>query len=260
MQIYQGPHLSITHEKKHKRLVQFWTHSPQNIEAFKSEMLAYISLFKKHKPQQVMWLQENMTVFIDDDAKAWIEEYINIPAFEENCLILDEANYHPVAFVVGKDVLTHLEVVGVFNGETKSCILPKHFASEIEARDWLNKLPTESKAPLISEVTLKGTDENGNTVIEIKSASSDIEQTLRTIKDIVRENEFMKSNFNLYVLLTRREKEILKKYARGTTHQEIADEIHVSLHTVRTHWRNVKRKLAVNSNGEAFLFAKAFSD
>ena len=41
---------------------------------------------------------------------------------------------------------------------------------------------------------------------------------------------------------TKREKEILTLYATGIKHQNIADKLNISLFTMRTHWRNIKKK------------------
>ena len=51
--------------------------------------------------------------------------------------------------------------------------------------------------------------------------------------------------------LTEREREILDHIARGARNQEVADRMHIGLTTVRTHLRNIFRKLHVSSRTEA---------
>jgi|SRR4030095_4437549 len=51
--------------------------------------------------------------------------------------------------------------------------------------------------------------------------------------------------------LSRREQEILEQLSRGYRYKEIADKLHVSTETVRTHIRNIYEKLQVNSRAEA---------
>ena len=51
--------------------------------------------------------------------------------------------------------------------------------------------------------------------------------------------------------LTRTEKVVLGELATGRQLREIARELHVSLNTVRTHTRNLYRKLDVASRAEA---------
>lgn len=51
--------------------------------------------------------------------------------------------------------------------------------------------------------------------------------------------------------LTEREQEVLKLIAKGFAYSEIADILHLSVHTVTSHIKQIYRKLAVRSRGEA---------
>lgn len=52
-------------------------------------------------------------------------------------------------------------------------------------------------------------------------------------------------------LLTAREREVLRRLVEGDSTKAIADTLHVSLDTVRFHYRNIYRKLHVHSQSEA---------
>ena len=52
-------------------------------------------------------------------------------------------------------------------------------------------------------------------------------------------------------LLTPKEKEILRQLARGLRYKEIADEMKISIETVRSHARHIYEKLQVQSRTEA---------
>ncbi|HZJ84208.1 MAG TPA: helix-turn-helix transcriptional regulator, partial [Syntrophomonadaceae bacterium] len=58
-------------------------------------------------------------------------------------------------------------------------------------------------------------------------------------------------NQEVYRHLTLREIEILSLVGRQASNQEIADELFLSLSTVKTHLRNIFRKLEVKSRSEA---------
>ncbi len=52
-------------------------------------------------------------------------------------------------------------------------------------------------------------------------------------------------------VLTKKEKEVLKSLARGLRYKEIAEELNVSIETIRSHARNIYEKLQVQSRTEA---------
>lgn len=55
--------------------------------------------------------------------------------------------------------------------------------------------------------------------------------------------------------LTRREQEVLSLVAQGATDQDIADTLVVSIHTVKSHMRNILSKLHLGHRHEAALYA-----
>ena len=55
--------------------------------------------------------------------------------------------------------------------------------------------------------------------------------------------------------LTEREREVLALIARGQTNREIADELYLSLDTVKTHVRKLFRKLDVGNRTQAAMLA-----
>lgn len=57
--------------------------------------------------------------------------------------------------------------------------------------------------------------------------------------------------------LTTREEEVLVTVARGRTNAEIADELHISLSTVKTHLAALMRKLAARNRVEIAMWAYA---
>lgn len=57
-------------------------------------------------------------------------------------------------------------------------------------------------------------------------------------------------------ILTEREKEVLILVATGATNREVAEKLCVSIHTIKTHMRNILEKLHVSSRREAASVAR----
>jgi DNA-binding NarL/FixJ family response regulator len=59
----------------------------------------------------------------------------------------------------------------------------------------------------------------------------------------------------LYEDLTNRENEVLQLIAQGRSNQEIADELFITLKTVKTHVSNILAKLQVEDRTQAAIYA-----
>ncbi|MDX1544872.1 MAG: LuxR C-terminal-related transcriptional regulator [Christiangramia sp.] len=249
MKIYESDYLIIQYEKENDRFVQFWKASPPSFDILKEELLTYTGYYKKHRPSQALWLQQNFCLPLNKEIDEWIEENVNIPCVE--------CGNEKVAFVVGKDVLVHLSVMNSFE-EMSSVVSPNHFASEQEARQWLDETDTEDHQNSEMTILFEGIDEDGNSIIKIKRPSGDIVNTIRSFNNLLEENKFIKSNIENYSKLTKREKEILVVFSKGLKQQEIADELYISVQTLRTHWKNIKKKLGIRSLAEVIKYVQAF--
>jgi len=77
--------------------------------------------------------------------------------------------------------------------------------------------------------------------------SSRIARQVITSFQLYKNGSAIDSQYNL----TNREKEALQHLAEGSNYQEIADELYISVDTVRHHIRNIYKKLQVHSQSEA---------
>ena len=78
------------------------------------------------------------------------------------------------------------------------------------------------------------------------------------VSRLLEENNFLRNHYHQFSSLGKRETEILGLMAVGKTSTEISEELFISVATVDTHRRNIKRKLKVSSLYELSLYARAF--
>ncbi len=74
----------------------------------------------------------------------------------------------------------------------------------------------------------------------------------------MEESESSTKNAHLLASLTAREKQILVMMARDNTSKEISSTLFIAEDTVKTHRRNIKKKLGVGNYFDLLKFVQAF--
>lgn len=69
-------------------------------------------------------------------------------------------------------------------------------------------------------------------------------------------DEYQSDHSDLLLLLTSREREILTLLGENKSNQEMADELYLSISTVKTHLRSIYRKLGLRSRRDAQVILK----
>lgn len=98
------------------------------------------------------------------------------------------------------------------------------------------------------------------------SSASDIAEAIRRtysgeaiieeeVSEKLKENKENGNRRNLHEELTSRELEVLHLIAAGKSNQEIADELFITLKTVKTHVSNILSKLEVSDRTQATIYA-----
>lgn len=113
----------------------------------------------------------------------------------------------------------------------------------------------------LSNVRLFMPNEPGGSLklINVALSVDNISQASDKINSICEESTYAKKNYFKYLLLTKREKEILQLIASGYNSRYISDTLFISLHTVNNHRKNILNKLHLKGVIELIKFAVAFS-
>ena len=96
--------------------------------------------------------------------------------------------------------------------------------------------------------------------------TSSAEEILRAVKkvakgefaietEVSKKVEYHRNHIELHEDLTARERDILGLLAKGYENQRIADELFISLQTVKTHASNILSKLEVSDRTQAVVYA-----
>jgi DNA-binding NarL/FixJ family response regulator len=90
-----------------------------------------------------------------------------------------------------------------------------------------------------------------NSVVQAHTGGSPL--SMRIARKIVGHFQQLKKPQSETEALTKREQEILSLLARGFLYKEIADQLQISINTVRVHIQNVYEKLHVHSRSQAIM-------
>lgn len=75
---------------------------------------------------------------------------------------------------------------------------------------------------------------------------------------LLAENEFFRENLHKFLALGKRSKEVLRLVALGKSSAEIAEELNISIDTVNTHRKNIKKKLGISNTYDFTEYAHAY--
>ncbi|MEJ6980724.1 LuxR C-terminal-related transcriptional regulator [Pedobacter sp. P351] len=103
-------------------------------------------------------------------------------------------------------------------------------------------------------------DENNNPLLTITTSSPIDPKHHNTtkIQRLLDENTFLKKHYLEFSSMTMRERDILRVIAVGMSSAEIAKQMNISVATVDTHRRNIRRKLNAGSSYDLAQYARAF--
>ena len=247
MKIYQGKYLSIQYNKTKSLFTQTWNLQITKIEDFKQELLEYTKQYEKYRPKNTLWNQQNFSVSLDEETKFWIEENVNQP-----CMSYGNKK---CAFVVGEDILAHIETIDSFQRKYTT-IVPQHFATKKKALAWIEETNTKKNLNSSQKIIYDGMDGDGNMVLKVPPAN--IKNTIKGIQRSIEQQKFIDIHCSKDDLLTKREKEIMSLLSKELKPIDISAQLFISLHTVRTHLKNIKSKLLFKKDSDFKTFTKIF--
>lgn len=102
---------------------------------------------------------------------------------------------------------------------------------------------------------------NSGTPLQVVLFTYDLEllgDSKNKLYRVLENHYFFKANYANVARLTNRERDIIGRLATGASSSEIAKELYISPHTVQTHRKHIKRKLAISTTAELVRVAEVF--
>lgn len=97
-----------------------------------------------------------------------------------------------------------------------------------------------------------------NLLLTSSNPISGIDTVVRRIERIAEEELYVKKHFASFQQLTRRERQVLKLIALGNTNKGISEQLFITLETVKSHRKSLKKKTELKTTAGLVRYALAF--
>lgn len=217
-------------------------------DEYVSAIKAFKEVYERVLPRYTFWDNTQFKYIITPGEQLWTDEFLNDPAVQKGVT-------RKTGILVSRDLLAMLSVYEIFE-IGKAPLRPGFFAHEAQAMEWLTK-KEESTAPLPDKdpaITVGWNAEKAKAVIQVEMDAQDLPFYINRFKRFLNEHDFLRKNLPLFRELTKQERKILSMIIEGQHNGQIADLLFISCETVKTHRKNIMRKLNCSSFQELARF------
>ncbi len=156
-----------------------------------------------------------------------------------------------------------------FNEEDAADYIPKvaamigrnNFDEQVSFFQQVRRFPGDAWSWYFSTTRLFLQDEAGQPLLTITTALpiDPLQHVTPKVSRLLDETNFVRTHQQLFESLTDREREVLRLLAMSYSAAEIAGQLVISVHTVETHRKNLRKKLQATTAYEINRFASAFN-
>lgn len=147
-----------------------------------------------------------------------------------------------IAFVVSRNTMSLMSVMEIFDNSSSGYV-PRYFIHEKESIQWL-QTPVKILETPIAEPPLIYVDNKGDRIkLSVEIDSAEFDEYIYLFNKLWKARMLSVDVAQRFMVLTRREKEILRLLIRAKSNETISDMLSISVSTVKTHRKNIYRKL-----------------
>lgn len=243
-------------ESKHL-LLSKWKQICLSTASFKQELILCRNFCASFSVKRIIMNQEQFSYVIPSDLFTWIENEFN--------LAISKLGVQDLAFVLAQDSQTQVSIINFFD-KADSIFNPKFFANQQQAIDWItgtkkdqlriiSTRPAETFDPAID---INMNTDKSKVIIKLEFPIDSLSQSLQGLKHHLNKMSFMRAHWPQFSSLTKREEDLLKLVVKGFKNHEIADALCIAANTVKTHRRNIIKKLDAKNLIDLYRYAECF--
>jgi len=246
--LYQSDNLILRYNKDRDIIMGSWLDC-DNAEKLINGIQVYKEYFEKIIPEKVVWNETGLQYTIPVTLQDWILDFLDVPACRHG---ID----YKVAHILSADIYANLSLMDMYT-QGKTTFTPHFFTHEKKAMDWIGQKATE--VPVTR--TRSEPEWKLEKFVATNKARLTIEMDLDTLPDILsdfrrmlQDRRFYAQCLQRFLQLTAKERFVLALVIRGKTNKEIAAVTNTSCETIKTHRRNLLRKLQCTNIAELMQY------
>ncbi|HEX7756853.1 MAG TPA: helix-turn-helix transcriptional regulator [Niabella sp.] len=234
--IFQSEHLELRYNQNRDIIMGSWKNC-DNAEKLQEGIRSYKTIFEKIIPERIVWDETGLQYAMPQKVQDWILDFLDIPACRHG---ID----YKVAHILSPDMYANLSLMDMYT-EGRTTFTPRFFAHESAAFKWVDAVihPTSVQKADEPEWKIEQFIKEHKARITIDMDLDELPLYLFEFKKMLQNRRFYADSIRRFSLLTPREKFVLALIIRGKANKEIADITGTSCETVKTHRRNLLRKL-----------------
>ena len=213
-------------------------------EAFIRGIKQYKEIFEKIYPSKVLWDNSHFSFIISDELQKWVYNFLDKP-------VSDTGHAVNVAHIVSVDVLAQVSINEIYSKDNPLTYHPYFFSHMNQAVQYLTH---DQPTPNDIELNIAHNYQNQRAQITLDVPLDKLPDYLEEFRRLLTNRNFLVEKHYLYHTLSSREKEILTFITRIHSNQEIADRLYLSVDTVKTHRKNIVRKLGCKHSSELMMY------
>ncbi|PZR02880.1 MAG: hypothetical protein DI539_27350 [Flavobacterium psychrophilum] len=247
-QLFKSDDLEMHYDEKRDIFLGKWNNC-DGPEKMISGIKEYKKIFEAIVPEKVIWDLTSMNYAIPPDLQQWILEFLDIPACRH-------AIDYKVAHILSPDIYAGLSVMNMYT-DGKTTFTPHFFTHERSAMDWVSTYKAgPSRAEQHSpELRIEQYLKLGKGRIILDVDLSELPDYLHEFLRVLNRRTFYTEGIQYFRQLTPMEKLVLTLVIQGKSNKEIADVFSISDETVKTHRKNLIRKLKCKNIAELMRYS-----
>lgn len=247
--LYQSATFSVEYIESLKTLKGNFLECRSSDE-YNSAIKAFKEVYDKVKPTRTLWDNSNFSYIINREERKWTDEFLNAPGMRLGFT-------KKTAIIVSGHALAMLSLLDIFE-EGEAPVRPGFFAYEQQALEWISQKAVQTPPPQKGSdpiITLQQDMATGRANITLDIEMSQLPEYLKCFKHVLNHHKFFGEHYARFCSLSHQEKKILGLIIRGLLNKTIGNELYISEDTVKTHRRNILRKLECHTMTDLVKYA-----